>query len=72
MAYPNHSGTLYIDNASGELCARAFAILAEIIFSAPLLSANRREFATNSRFFNMLCHEESKCFKFFLSWKSGH
>ena len=72
MAFPNYSATLYIDTAGGELRARAFACLAEIIFSAPPLSASRCELATNSRFFNVLCHEGNKCFKFFLSWKSGH
>ena len=47
--FPNHPATLYIDTAAGELRARAFPCLAGIIFSAPLLSANRCELLTNSR-----------------------
>ena len=67
-----HPAALYIDTAGGEPRARAFSCLAEIIFSAPLLSASRCELATNSRFFKMLCLvRKTRVLSFFSSWKSN-
>jgi hypothetical protein len=70
MAFPNYPANLHIDADGGELRARAFACLAEIISQRRLFLRVAVKLATNSRFSKMLSPEENKGFRFFLSGKS--